>query len=100
MSYKIKVLKYRLKAIILSKNLTYKYYFFWYFEHDKIISWNAIYHQHPQIMNTKKSYFTFSFKESIILLLLSVSLNHAYGQSDPCDTGSENSCQCETADLL
>ncbi|HCV50140.1 MAG TPA: hypothetical protein DGP89_02250, partial [Saprospirales bacterium] len=31
---------------------------------------------------------------------MSVSLNHAYGQSDPCDTGSENSCQCETADLL
>ena len=51
-------------------------------------------------MKSNKPYFTFSFKGSIILLLLSVSLNHAYGQSDPCDTGSENSCQCETADLL
>ena len=43
--------------------------------------------------NNNKSLF-------FLLLIFSFFINKSYGQSDPCDTGSENSCKCSTADLL
>ena len=39
-------------------------------------------------------------KNILYILLLSFSVSQSYGQSDPCDTGSENSCMCETAEVL
>ena len=84
---------------MFSKNLTHKYCFFWYFEHDNIITWNAIYHEHPQAMKTNKPYFSLGFNWPIIICLITL-LFSVTKLDAQCIDGTEESCQCGTAPLL